>query len=59
MMALDHGGRCNGVAFKLADDNRLGQIRRMICREIGTLEEISTVRCIPVATRVPVPNIRT
>ncbi|QND46259.1 gamma-glutamylcyclotransferase (plasmid) [Rhizobium lusitanum] len=50
MMALDRGGRCNGVVFKLADEDRLGQIRRMIRREVGTLEDISTVRWIPVET---------
>lgn len=51
MMALDRGGRCNGIVFKLADEDRLGQIRRMIRREVGALEDISTVRWIPVETK--------
>ncbi|NEI27014.1 gamma-glutamylcyclotransferase [Rhizobium leguminosarum] len=50
MMALDRGGRCNGVVFRLADDDRLGQIRRLIRREVGTIEDAATVRWIPVAT---------
>lgn len=51
MMALDHGGRCNGVAFRLSDDDRLGQIRRMIRREVGTLDDASTVRWLPIQTK--------
>lgn len=50
MMALERGGRCNGVAFKLSDEDRIGQIRRMIRREIGTLEDVSTIRWLPVQT---------
>ncbi|MHC2528986.1 cation transport regulator ChaC [Rhizobium leguminosarum] len=50
MMALDRGGRCNGIVFRLADDDRLGQIRRLIRREVGTIEDAATVRWIPVAT---------
>ncbi|EJT02082.1 ChaC family protein (plasmid) [Rhizobium sp. CCGE 510] len=50
MMALDRGGRCNGILFKLADDDRLGQIRRLIRREVGTIEDAATVRWIPVET---------
>ncbi|CAN7731776.1 gamma-glutamylcyclotransferase [Rhizobium leguminosarum] len=50
MMALDRGGRCNGIVFRLADDDRLGQIRRLIRREVGTIEDAATVRWIPVST---------
>ncbi|XXB11754.1 gamma-glutamylcyclotransferase (plasmid) [Rhizobium sp. YTUHZ045] len=50
MMALDRGGRCNGVVFRLSDDDRLGQLRRLIRREVGTIEDAATVRWIPVAT---------
>nr|WP_064836503.1 gamma-glutamylcyclotransferase [Rhizobium phaseoli] len=50
MMALDRGGRCNGILYKLADDDRLGQIRRLIRREVGTIEDAATVRWIPVET---------
>jgi len=51
MMALDRGGRCNGVVFRLADDDRLGQIRRMVRREIGALEDARTIRWLTVQTQ--------
>jgi len=50
MMALDRGGRCNGILYRLADGDRLGQIRRLIRREVGTIEDAATVRWIPVET---------
>ncbi|AHG48253.1 cation transporter (plasmid) [Rhizobium leguminosarum bv. trifolii CB782] len=50
MMALDRGGRCNGIVFRLADEDRLGQLRRLIRREVGTMDDAATVRWIPVAT---------
>lgn len=50
MMALDRGGTCNGIVFRLADDDRLGQFRRMIRREVGTLADAATMRWIPVET---------
>jgi cation transport protein ChaC len=50
MMALDRGGRCNGVVFRLADNDRLGQIRRMVRREVGTLEDARTIRWLSVKT---------
>lgn len=50
MMALGRGGQCNGIAFRLSDKDRLGQIRRMIRREIGTLSDASSTRWITVET---------
>ncbi|EPE94321.1 gamma-glutamylcyclotransferase [Rhizobium grahamii] len=50
MMALRRGGQCNGIAYRLADSDRIGQIRRMIRREVGTLEDASTIRWITVET---------
>jgi cation transport protein ChaC len=50
MLALDRGGTCNGVVFRLADDDRLAQFRRMIRREVGTLADAATMRWIPVET---------
>lgn len=41
MMALDRGGQRNGVAYRLSEENRMGQIRRMIRREIGSLSDSS------------------
>ena len=34
MMALDSGGQCKGVAFRLADDNRREQLARLFRREV-------------------------
>jgi cation transport protein ChaC len=34
MMALDSGGQCKGVAFRLADDNRREQLGRLFRREV-------------------------
>jgi len=50
MMALRRGGQCNGIAYRLSDTDRIGQIRRMIRREVGTLEDASTIRWITVET---------
>jgi glutathione-specific gamma-glutamylcyclotransferase len=50
MMALDRGGQCNGVVFRLSDEDRLAQIRRMIRREVGTLQDASTIRWLPIQT---------
>lgn len=51
MLALKRGGRCRAIAFRLDDDDRLGQIRRMLRREIGTLEDAATIRWIWVQTQ--------
>lgn len=34
MLALDHGGRCDGVAMRIADDSRLEQTTRLVGREL-------------------------
>lgn len=34
MMALDRGGQCKGVAFRLADDNRRQQLGKLLRREV-------------------------
>lgn len=50
MMALDRGGRCDGVAFRLSDLDPLLEVKRMVRREIITKEEMDMVRWIPVQT---------
>jgi cation transport protein ChaC len=50
MMALDQGGQCNGVAYRLSEEDRMGQIRRMIRREIGTITDSSFIRWVPIET---------
>jgi cation transport protein ChaC len=34
MMALDRGGQCKGVAFRLTDDNRRQQLGKLLRREV-------------------------
>ncbi|MFG6084095.1 gamma-glutamylcyclotransferase [Paracoccus litorisediminis] len=50
MMALERGGRCDGVIYRVREGDRLAQIRRMIVREIRFRENIGMVRWIPVHT---------
>lgn len=50
MMALDRGGRCAGIAYRLPDDDRLGQIRRLLRREIGSREGVDAIRWINIET---------
>lgn len=50
MMALDQGGRCNGILFRLSNDERLVQVRQLLRREVKSLEDAATVRWIPVET---------
>lgn len=51
MLALKRGGHCKAVVFRIDDDDRLAQIRRMLRREIGTLEDSATIRWIWVETQ--------
>ncbi|QIG46564.1 gamma-glutamylcyclotransferase [Nordella sp. HKS 07] len=50
MMALDRGGRCSGMAFRLLDDNRLAELKRMVRREILAREDVGMVRWIKLQT---------
>ncbi|MBY3425464.1 gamma-glutamylcyclotransferase [Rhizobium laguerreae] len=50
MMALDRGGRCNGILFRLSNDDRLFQVRRLLRREVKSLADTATVRWIRVDT---------
>jgi cation transport protein ChaC len=50
MMALDHGGVCAGMLYRLNDQERVAQIRRLIKREIGTLDDAKTIRWLTVHT---------
>ena len=48
MMALERGGRCDGVIYRLPDDDRAAQIERMLRREVSAYENIDAVRWLPV-----------
>ncbi|MFH5775419.1 gamma-glutamylcyclotransferase [Paracoccus broussonetiae] len=50
MMALERGGRCDGVIYRVREGDRLAQIRRMVTREIRYHENIDMMRWIPVHT---------
>jgi cation transport protein ChaC len=50
MMALDRGGRCTGVAFRLRDEDRLTELSRIVRREIVVKEDLDMVRWIKVHT---------
>ncbi|MER9136282.1 gamma-glutamylcyclotransferase [Mesorhizobium sp. M0830] len=50
MMALERGGRCNGVIYPLPDGEKPVQIERLLRREISDHESVGTVRWLPVHT---------
>jgi cation transport protein ChaC len=50
MMALDRGGRCDGVAFRLPDETRLDDLVKMVRREIIFREDLDMVRWVDVRT---------
>jgi cation transport protein ChaC len=50
MMALEQGGRCDGVIYQIAEEERWRQIRRMLFRELRFRENQHMVRWITVAT---------
>ena len=50
MMALERGGRCDGVIYRMPDDDRDAQIRRMVRREIRFHQNVHMVRWINVRT---------
>ncbi len=44
MLALDRGGACAGVAYRLGDADRPGQMLRLLKRETGHHEDLGWVR---------------
>lgn len=50
MLALDHGGRCNGVVYRLPDGEHREHIRRLVGREIVAKEDFKMVRWVTVQT---------
>lgn len=50
MMALDRGGRCDGVAYQLPEGEHRQHIRRLVGREITTKENLKMVRWVKVHT---------
>ncbi|MFK0687249.1 gamma-glutamylcyclotransferase [Mesorhizobium sp. IMUNJ 23033] len=50
MLALERGGRCDGVIYCLPDGEKPAQIERLLRREIDDHESIGSVRWVPVRT---------
>lgn len=50
MMALEPGGRCDGIIYRLPNDERAPQVRRMLQREIRFRENVRMSRWIQVHT---------
>ena len=48
MMALDTGGRCEGVLLRLSEQNLVPQLDLLLQREVGNHEELESVRWIDV-----------
>lgn len=50
MLALRPGGSCNGIVFRLSEEDRLAQIQRMIRREISSMSDAYSIRWVVVDT---------
>jgi glutathione-specific gamma-glutamylcyclotransferase len=50
MMALDHGGRCDGIIGRLPDADKFKQLGLLLRREIDQRRDIGTFRWITVTT---------
>ena len=59
MMALEHGGRCDGVIYRIAEEERWKQIRRMLFRELRFRENAHMIRWITVETETGKKRVMT
>jgi cation transport protein ChaC len=50
MMMLSRGGRCDGVIYRVADDDKRTQIDSALRREVSHQDSLSTFRWLPVRT---------
>ena len=50
MLALDRGGCCEGVVYRLPDNDHHDQLRRLLRRELGYREDVAATRWINVRT---------
>ncbi len=48
MLAMELGGSCNGVAYRMPEDDRLGRMLRLLEREVAYHEDIPSVRWLTV-----------
>jgi len=50
MMALERGGQCDGMIYRLPEGDRTAQIARLLRREISDHDHVKSVRWLPVKT---------
>ena len=50
MMALERGGRCDGMIYRLPDGDKADQIERLLRREVDDHESVASIRWVPVRT---------
>jgi len=50
MLALERGGSCHGVAYRLPGEDRPAQIHRLLARELEYREDLAGVRWVTVRT---------
>ena len=50
MLALDRGGCCEGVVYRLPDNDHHDQLRRLVHRELSYREDVAATRWIKVRT---------
>ena len=48
MLALEQGGSCNGVTYRMPEDDRLGRMLRLFEREVAYHEDMISVRWLTV-----------
>lgn len=50
MMMLTRGGRCDGVIYRVSDDEKREQIEKALRREVSNRDSLSSLRWLPVRT---------
>jgi cation transport protein ChaC len=50
MLALDRGGSCNGIAYRLPADDHFGQLLRLVARETDANPPTNVPRWVPIKT---------
>jgi cation transport protein ChaC len=48
MLALDRGGSCTGIAYRLPDEDRIDQLEKLLRREIDANPPTNVARWIPI-----------
>ncbi|CDZ65305.1 ChaC family protein [Neorhizobium galegae bv. orientalis] len=51
MMMLSRGGRCDGVIYRVADDDKRVQIEKALRREVSHRDSLTSFRWLPVRTQ--------